>query len=68
MIEQHDDETFSQYIRRLGAAVHDGDASWGTLTAALDECADEIELLEAQLERVRQELTAKNYVMMGAGR
>jgi len=68
MIEQHDDETFSQYIRRLGQAVTDGDASWGTLTAALDECADEIELLEAQLERVRQELTAKNYVMAGAGR
>jgi len=68
MIEQHEDETFSQYIRRLAKLMEEQDVDYFTLVTALLECSDQIELLEAQIERVRHELTAKNYVMMGAGR
>ena len=64
-IEQTEEETFAQYIRRLGQAVHDGEASWGTLTAALDEAADEIELLEAERDRIRYQAIQQNYVLGG---
>ena len=54
--------------RRLSAARHDGEASFGDLGMALDECAEEIDMLRQDLRRVRNRLAETLYELNGPSR
>ena len=62
-----EEENVAGYLRRLIEQAKDGEVQWDTLFEALLEAADEIELLQSALDRVRYQTINQNYILGGRG-